>query len=894
MGAQHHIRRFGLAAAVALAWASAALAGPISGYPAATTPLAGNEQIIGTQPPGAGGVTVNFTPAQLAGYAGAAKGFSVDAYGAVGNAETVSPTDDSGAFNAAFTACDAAGGGFVTISAKQYYLAGNVDTKRCVLKGQFQPLGVPVGGAWNAVPYQLVFTPGHSLTTTGKQLNAQNVLITSSVLGIAPPATLREALTKVASFAGTAILAPSSARQLNISDVEIVGFHDSVVSASQAVVMQNVQLDNNGGVAVLINNALQYSSLNNVVDIPYYSDQGFSLPGNVFRVDLPVTGVSSDSGAYCLAYTPSSSLAFVTGDVVYTHGIGGATGANGKFTVTVGDAGCPSGLLLQSSHLAPTGVATVNTTVPFSHSTAASYAGYATLNANPSPWPFWVGDTCTDSASLLPGATTITDVDRWQGVLYLNHTPTGANASDTLTCTHPAYTSGGTISLSSVYRTGTAFLFEGSTLIEGKDVFAFDIPTGFHLTNSVGFVHLTDGGIDRDGEMDVDFDGVSYLIDGGTFDWKVEGGYSSGATAFLINNPTAGQGNFGTIADFAICATVMSNQPGALIETLNGDTRITNDFACNPANIYVGDSNTRTIFNGDEFGGSTAVFRDATQYNTVVGSATSLFSASTAPMITELVGPSNATQWGGGPSAWVAATTANSQAFYFEAPGGITAQISPPGSGTIANYPVLGGQLTGLPPYLQFVGTDTNVGGEILTKGNLGASINGGPNTTYGLVVGTSSAGGGAAGGISTAGNNSLGGATTVNMTTGTNADFVCASAGQVLLIQASACTISSRRFKTDIRPWSGDALAEIKALHPVTFRLKDGAKNPDKNAARTQIGLIAEDVAKVDPMLALYEPDMKTPKSYRQESLIAALVAAVQQQQAEIEALTRRVGNGR
>jgi len=120
-------------------------------------------------------------------------------------------------------------------------------------------------------------------------------------------------------------------------------------------------------------------------------------------------------------------------------------------------------------------------------------------------------------------------------------------------------------------------------------------------------------------------------------------------------------------------------------------------------------------------------------------------------------------------------------------------------------------------------------------------------------------------------------GGTFSGLGTGTNADFVCLSATGVLLVQTTACTISSMRFKRDIAPLEGDALARVNALNPVAFNMKD-APNADPNYDKRQIGLMAENVAAVDPRMAIYEDDGVTPKSYRQESIIAALVAAVKE----------------
>lgn len=132
-------------------------------------------------------------------------------------------------------------------------------------------------------------------------------------------------------------------------------------------------------------------------------------------------------------------------------------------------------------------------------------------------------------------------------------------------------------------------------------------------------------------------------------------------------------------------------------------------------------------------------------------------------------------------------------------------------------------------------------------------------------------------------------------ITTGTNADFLCLSAGGVVLLQSSSCTISSARFKENIEDVEeSSGLNELMQLRPVDFNMKKTSPaNPDlANATRTQLGLIAEEVAKVDPRLAIYEQDGKTPKSYRQEAVISVLIKAVQQQQAEIEALKKEIAS--
>lgn len=130
------------------------------------------------------------------------------------------------------------------------------------------------------------------------------------------------------------------------------------------------------------------------------------------------------------------------------------------------------------------------------------------------------------------------------------------------------------------------------------------------------------------------------------------------------------------------------------------------------------------------------------------------------------------------------------------------------------------------------------------------------------------------------------GGMKNANLSTGTNADTVCLAADGTFLVQAASCTISSIRFKTlhaDLVPSPRTSLADIMRLRPATFTMKPAAHpNPDINYAAMQDGLTAENVAAVMPRCAIYEQDGVTPKSYRQECVIANLVGAVQALAAE------------
>ena len=127
-------------------------------------------------------------------------------------------------------------------------------------------------------------------------------------------------------------------------------------------------------------------------------------------------------------------------------------------------------------------------------------------------------------------------------------------------------------------------------------------------------------------------------------------------------------------------------------------------------------------------------------------------------------------------------------------------------------------------------------------------------------------------------------------ITTGTNADFLCRAADGTVTLQTTACTISSARFKKAIWPVNdSESLSIITKLEPVAFNMREGDEpNPDRNFANRQIGLIAENVAAVDSRMAIYEDDGVTPKSYRQEAVIAALVGAARALKSEFDAYQR------
>ena len=100
----------------------------------------------------------------------------------------------------------------------------------------------------------------------------------------------------------------------------------------------------------------------------------------------------------------------------------------------------------------------------------------------------------------------------------------------------------------------------------------------------------------------------------------------------------------------------------------------------------------------------------------------------------------------------------------------------------------------------------------------------------------------------------------------------LCRNAAGVVAV----CTSSSLRFKTQIAPFS-DGVSLIRRLRPISFTWKmDGSRD---------VGLGAEDVAKVEPLLVTHD-DKGEIEGVKYDRLNIVLINAIRQQQEQIETL--------
>ena len=101
--------------------------------------------------------------------------------------------------------------------------------------------------------------------------------------------------------------------------------------------------------------------------------------------------------------------------------------------------------------------------------------------------------------------------------------------------------------------------------------------------------------------------------------------------------------------------------------------------------------------------------------------------------------------------------------------------------------------------------------------------------------------------------------------------------------------TASSARYKTNISDWQGSGLSTIKALKPRIFNYKsDYYSQPNRDF----LGLIAEEVQKISPLLVDYKLDdpTKEVENVRYANIVVPLIKAIQEQQAMIEAQAKAI----
>lgn len=102
--------------------------------------------------------------------------------------------------------------------------------------------------------------------------------------------------------------------------------------------------------------------------------------------------------------------------------------------------------------------------------------------------------------------------------------------------------------------------------------------------------------------------------------------------------------------------------------------------------------------------------------------------------------------------------------------------------------------------------------------------------------------------------------------------------------IEEADCGASSAILKTQVLAYTS-GLTALMRLSPVSFKWKDTARRGEQR----EVGLIAEEMAQVEPLLVGKDKSGK-PYRIKYDKVAVLLINAIKQQQAQIEALTKKI----
>lgn len=498
-------------------------------------------------------------------------------------APTDGVTDATTALLASLTDCTNAGGGTVTWG--PYRLALLTPSTQfhvspgCNIANSYAP-SYSTTVDYSAVVPALVMVPSSKIYLDG-HASMSGALIYASTLTV--PTTTRQAVNMISGFSGTAL--QLNGRYVDVENVQILGFANPISAISRSnVYMRNVFTDGTNGPAMSgCNDVCVWDT---VEAWPYLTaSQSWT------QINTTLTGSpTNDGGLIQLPVADTSS--FVTGDTLFVTGVGGYTGANSKWAVTVIDS---THLDLQSSQSTPT-------------ATAALTSGSNVVVLTSPNISIGVGQTVTDTTTggNVSGGTTV--VFRSGPYVYLSAPAAGTGATDSLSFANGAYTSGGTVYLDTNYRSGIGFTLTSNDGLWCYMCYPDEYSVGFQLTNEVTdnfFGSLVDGNPVLNDPTSI---GIELL--GTTAGTSWYGGYIVTAGQPIIVNET---GNYSNTLSIPRIGSGPSGT--ATIAVLAGRAQFLGSFTQNVGGvsppIFALNAITKAQYTGNDFTNATWYYQGA-------------------------------------------------------------------------------------------------------------------------------------------------------------------------------------------------------------------------------------------------------------------------------------------
>lgn len=495
--------------------------------------------------------------------------------------------DSQAAMVAAVNRCTALGGGVIDITGYRIKTSGNYSIPaNCIIRGSY----VPTSPGGNYAARTSVLIPGGQIGF-GHGAGIANVLVLSPTWVM--PTTAREAIAQVATFAARGNALSIGGHGAMIHDVQIIGFDHGIDSPAASLHdVRNVHIDAN----VCVNQA-------NAGDVVYYSHihcfpyVTASTPGG--NPTTTVTGTPTDNGSGLIRVPVASTAAFVTGDTLTVHSIGGYAAANGKWPVTVVDA---THIDLQGSQSSPTATANIVT-------------GSNVITLSARNCSVRSGQTIGTTVNITGTVVWTDDCTR----VYISNPATGANAADPVTFTHAAYTGAGTVMLDILYRSGAGFAFSNNIPATDKSYVAY-CNSCFVFGHEIGFDINNDAG-DNFSQIGVDGAQMSTSI-GVRFRGAAHGNQVVSA-GLIGDRPIVSTSSAADYSNIVANAHIRPfNTAGAIpaISVTSGLIQINNSNIMptvgTVSSVYVGSGTARASFCGDDFTNATFYWQNDATYLT--------------------------------------------------------------------------------------------------------------------------------------------------------------------------------------------------------------------------------------------------------------------------------------